>query len=98
MSKTRSKPKFSDGSLVRKINPKYPSVRGFQAKKRLGARFVSYGLDFGQIGTVIKTENRPQKRKDRETPNQVFYCEVLWRGRDKTEWVLQGRLERVEGI
>ena len=66
MSKTRSKPKFLNGSLVRKIDPKYPSVRGFQAKKKLGARFVSYGLDFGQIGTVIKTENRPQKRKDRE--------------------------------
>ena len=39
-----------------------------------------------------------KKRKDRKNPNHVFYCEVLWRGRDKTEWVLQGRLQRVEGI
>ena len=43
-------------------------------------------------------EKRDQKRKDRKNLQQVFYCQVLWRGRDKTEWVLQGRLQKVEGI
>ena len=90
-------PKFANGVLVRKRNPHHPDVRNPWLKK-FGLRKETYKNDFGRIGTIIKTENRPQKRKDRETPNQVFYCEVLWRGREKTEWILQGRLERVEGI
>ena len=97
MSKTISTPKFADGVLVKKRNPLHPDVRNPWKKKR-EKKDLSYKHDFGRIGTVIKTERRDQKRRDRKNPNHVFYCEVLWRGREKTEWVLQGRLERVEGI
>ena len=97
MSKTIATPKFADGVLVRKRNPHHPDVRNSWYKK-FGLRKETYKNDLGRIGTVIKTERRDQKRRDRKNPNHVFYCEVLWRGREKTEWVLQGRLERVEGI
>ena len=89
--------KFANGVLVKKRNPLHPDVRNPWLKKR-EQKDTTYQNDFGKIGTVIKTEKRDQKRKDRENPQQVFYCQVLWRGRDKTEWVLQGRLQRVEGI
>ena len=97
MTQTISIPKFANGVLVRKRNPRHPDVRNPWLKKKQ-PKDVSYKIDFGRIGTVIKTEKRDQKRRDRENPQQVFYCEVLWRGRDKTEWVFQNRLERVEGI
>ena len=89
--------KFANGVLVKKRNPLHPDVRNPWLKKR-EKKDTTYKNDFGRIGTVIKTEKRDQKRKDRKNLQQVFYCQVLWRGRDKTEWVLQGRLQRVEGI
>jgi len=97
MSKTIATPKFADGVLVRKRNPRHPDVRNpyLKTQDKFGTKNE---LDLGRIGTVIKTESRDQKRKDRTEPHKVFYCEVLWRGREKTEWVLQHRLERVEGI
>ena len=98
MSKTIATPKFADGVLVKKRNPHHPDVRNPWLKKFGLRKDGNYKNDFGRIGTVIKTEIRDQKRKDRKEPQKVFYCEVLWRGREKTEWVLQGRLERVEGI
>ena len=97
MSKTIATPKFADGVLVKKRNPHHPDVRNPWLKK-FGLRKEPIKKDLGRIGTVIKTESRDQRRKDRTEPHKVFYCEVLWRGREKTEWVIQHRLERVEGI
>jgi hypothetical protein len=50
------------------------------------------------IGTVIKHEIWERKRKDREEPEHVFYYEVLWRGKKRTDWVPQQRIKKVEGI
>jgi hypothetical protein len=97
MTQAISTPKFKNGVLVKKRNPRHPDVRNFWLKRR-EKKDITYKNDFGRIGTVIKTEIRAQKRKDRKEPQKVFYCEVLWRGRDKTEWIFQNRLERVEGL
>jgi len=99
MSKTISTPKFADGVLVKKRETKKPEIRNpWYRKFGLRKDHPNYKNDCGRIGTVIKTEIRNEKRKDWIEPRKVFYCEVLWRGREKTEWVVQHRLERVEGI
>jgi len=99
MSKTISTPKFANGVLVRKRETNKADITNpFYRKFGLRKDHPTYKDDCGRIGTVIKTEIRNQKRKDWIEPRKVFYCEVLWRGREKTEWVIQHRLERVEGI
>lgn len=87
-------PKFADGVLVRKRNPHHPDVRN-PWLKITSRKDINSQDDFGRIGTIIKTERREEKSKRR--PRQIFYCEVLWKGRDHrfTEWVVQSRLERV---
>ena len=97
MTKTISTPKFANGVLVKKRNLPHKDVRNFWRKRR-ESKDVSYEKDLGRVGKVIKTEKRNQKVKNRENPTEVFYCEVLWKGREQTEWIFQNRLEKVEEI